>query len=151
MGRPPLTFKTYPYERSVRVPLIIAGPGVVHATTATPAVNADLVPTILALVGLPRAGGPYDGQSLAPVLHGTGTLPRTAVLLEHLTMHNVPSYCGVRTRGWKYALYRDGFQELYNLQQDPYELHNVARFRPKIRRQLRQRALNLCRPRPPDW
>jgi N-acetylglucosamine-6-sulfatase len=146
-----LTFKVDPYERSVRVPLVIAGPGIVHGATNLPTVNADLMPTILDLAGLHGVGGPYDGRSLVPVLHGTGTLSRTAVLIEHLTMHQIPSYCGVRTRGWKYVVYRTGFQELYNLDRDPYELSNVAGRRPKIRRQLRARALLLCQPRPPDW
>jgi N-acetylglucosamine-6-sulfatase len=146
-----LRFKVYPYERSIRVPLIFDGPGVVQAATAVPVVNTDLTPTILQLVGLRGIGGPYDGRSLAPILRGTGTVSRTAVLIEHLTMHDTPSYCGVRTRGWKYILYRNGFQELYNLAHDPDELHNVARFRPQIRRGLRGRALRLCHPRPPDW
>jgi arylsulfatase A-like enzyme len=146
-----LTYKTFPYERSVRVPLIIAGPGIAHGANGTPVVNADLMPTILDLVGLQGVGGPFDGRPLTPILHGTGSLSRTGVLLEHLTMRDAPSYCGVRTREWKYVVYRDGFQELYNLGQDPHELHNAARRRPQIRRRLRTTALRLCDPRPPDW
>jgi arylsulfatase A-like enzyme len=146
-----LDYKTFPYERSVRVPLIIAGPGIEHGSSGTPVVNADLMPTILDLVGLRGVGGPYDGRPLTPILHGTGSLSRTAILLEHLTMHDAPSYCGVRTREWKYVVYRQGFQELYSLTHDPNELHNVARLRPKIRRRLRGTALRLCDPRPPDW
>jgi arylsulfatase A-like enzyme len=146
-----LTFKAYPYERSVRVPLIVAGPGIAHRRTNLVVENADIAPTILDLAGLSGTGGPYDGLSLVPVLRGTGTISRTAALLEHSTMHDVPSYCGVRTARWKYILYLNGFQELYNLARDPWELHNVARSRPRVRRTLRQKSLALCQPRPPDW
>jgi arylsulfatase A-like enzyme len=145
-----LTFKTYPYERSIRVPLIVAGPGVGHGSTGTVVVNADLLPTILDLAGL-RGVGPFDGRSLAPILHGTGGLTRNGVLLEHLTMRQAPSYCGVRTARWSYAIYRRGFEELYDLARDPDQLHNVARRRPAVRRALHDRTMRLCRPRPPDW
>jgi len=146
-----LTWKSYPYERSVRVPLIVAGPGIAHRRTNLVVENADITPTILQLAGLSGTGGPYDGRSLVPVLRRTGTISRTAVLLEHRTMHDVPSYCGVRTARWKYILYRNGFEELYELARDPWELHNVARSKPRVRRTLRHKALALCQPRPPDW
>jgi N-acetylglucosamine-6-sulfatase len=146
-----LTFKTYPYERSIRVPLVVEGPGVDHGSTGTVVVNADLMPTILDLAGLRGVGGPYDGRSLAPILRGSGGLTRNGVLLEHLTMSQAPSYCGLRTPGWTYAIYRGGFQELYDLARDPYQLHNVARRRPAVRRALHDRTMRLCHPRPPDW
>jgi N-acetylglucosamine-6-sulfatase len=150
-GNHRLDFKTYPYERSIRVPLIVAGPGIRHGASGSIVVNADLMPTILDLTGEGGVGGPYDGRSLVPILRGTGKLTRNGVLLEHLTMHEAPSYCGLRTPDWMYAVYRGGFQELYNLVHDPYQLHNVARRRPAIRRALHDRTMQLCRPRPPDW
>jgi arylsulfatase A-like enzyme len=146
-----LNFKAYPYERSIRVPLIFAGPRIVHAMNSQIVMNADVTPTILDLAGLNGVGGPYDGRSLAPILHGTGSLRRHGVLIEHLTDGHAPSFCGVRTPGWTYVRYRSGFQELYNLVRDPYQKRNVARRRPSIRRTLRDRTMHLCRPRPPDW
>jgi N-acetylglucosamine-6-sulfatase len=146
-----LNFKAYPYERSIRVPLIFAGPRIVHGRTRAIAVNADLTPTILDMVGIRSRYGPFDGRSLKPVLTGTGHSRTKAVLLEHLTTHHAPSYCGLRTGKWKYIVYRNGFSELYNLRHDPFELTNVARRRPQIRHRMHTHAVHLCRPRPPDW
>jgi len=146
-----LTYKEYPYERSIRVPLIFAGPGIIHRSTAAIAGNADLAPTILGIARLNGVGGPFDGRSLKPVLTGTAGSVRKAVLLEHLTTKYAPSYCGLRTGKWKFVVYRDGFKELYNMQRDQYELTNVAHRRPEIRRRMHRHTMHLCLPRPPDW
>ena len=146
-----LDYKEYPYERSIRVPLIIAGPGIAHASTPALVTNTDLTPTILDLAGLGGTGGPFDGHSLKRVLTGTSGSGTKAILLEHLTTKRAPSFCGLRTNSWKYVLYRSGFQELYNLTRDPYELTNVAHQRPNVRRNLRRATLAACHPRPPDW
>jgi len=146
-----LDYKEYPYERSIRVPLIFAGPGIVPGVTAALVQNADLTPTILDLAGLAGTGGPFDGSSLVPVLEGTGPAPHTGILLEHLTTTYAPSYCGLRTARWTYVRYRDGFEELYNLERDPNEMHNVATDHPRQRRQLARRTVAACVPAPPDW
>jgi hypothetical protein len=51
------------------------------------------------------------------------------VLLEHAGIDGdvVPPYCGVRTSRYTYARYAGGFEELYDLQEDPHQLRNVAR------------------------
>lgn len=146
-----LTFKEYPYERSIHVPMIFAGPGIVAGTSDALVQNADLTPTILDLAGLAGTGGPFDGSSLVPLLTGTGPPPHTEILLEHLTTDYAPSYCGLRTARWTYVRYRDGFEELYNLARDPDELHNVAPGHPRQRRQLARRTTAACVPVPPDW
>ena len=75
---------------------------------------------------------------------------------------DVPTYCGIRTRRWKYVVYSptrhdptlvDGRQdvELYDLHRDPYELHNIAEDRPQVARGLRSELRTMCRPTPPGW
>jgi arylsulfatase A-like enzyme len=153
-------YKLVPYERSIRVPLIIAG-----AAPTQPrgdhhiVMNADLMPTILQLTGLTPAvpnALPFDGVSLTPLLGAGGTwAPRSAILLEHLddptTLRYVPSYCGVRTSRWMYAVYVDGFQELYDLKADPNELTNIAASRPVVLARRRVETQQLCDPLPPDF
>ena len=145
-----LVFKGYPYERSIAVPLIVAGPGIRHGVNHDLASNLDIAPTIVDLTGVVPPG-PFDGTSLVPALTGTGRVPTKSVLLEHLSMRLAPSYCGLRTQRWKYVAYRGGADELYDLRRDPYELRNVADTRPLVRTRLRAQTLEACDPLPPDW
>jgi len=145
-----LNYKEYPYERSVHVPLIMAGPGIRQGSSDALAQNMDLTPTILDLTGV-AGGGPFDGASLVPVLTGSGPPPHKEILLEHLTTSHLPSYCGLRTARWTYVRYRAGFQELYNLERDPDQMHNVASSHPRQRRVLSHRTNAACDPKPPDW
>ena len=123
--------KVVPYERSIRVPMVIAGPGVQHRLVGQVVSNIDLSPTILDLAGAPPMT--TDGVSLAGLLRG-GKLTRSGILLEHernlATKDGVPSYCGFRTGRYVFARYDDGNgvqeEELYNLRKDPFELTNVA-------------------------
>ncbi|MFC1637122.1 sulfatase/phosphatase domain-containing protein, partial [Planctomycetota bacterium] len=47
------TSKVLPYEESIRVPMIIAGPGIEHGTDSHLVLNIDLAPTILELAKIP--------------------------------------------------------------------------------------------------
>lgn len=122
--------KNTPYEESVRVPFVVRYDALDRAAYASQALvqNIDLAPTIADLAGATLAA-PVDGVSLRGLLEGTTTQgPRSWALLEH---HHggvpvVPTYCGLRRADWKYVLYADGFEELYNLRTDRYELRNVA-------------------------
>lgn len=68
-------FKFYATEGGVRVPLVIAGPGLAAARIDTPAMMTDIAPTLLEWVGAPGGGAdkgvrPMTGRSLLPVLTG---------------------------------------------------------------------------------
>jgi arylsulfatase A-like enzyme len=114
--------------------------------------NVDLAPTFADLAGITFSGvGTVDGVSLTPLLDGAATTVRRDLLLEHIdypVKFHVPSYCGLRTPGWMYTRYDDGFQELYRLSSDPYELRNLAKSGPPALQRLRQRTDGLCQPRP---
>jgi choline-sulfatase len=109
------------WERSTRVPLIIAGPGLKQ--TGTPRAQAvsllDLYPTLLDLCGLPMRKE-LEGESLAPLLRDAKAKHKPAVsTLE-------PGNHMVRTERWRYIRYRDGGEELYDRQADPNEFRNIA-------------------------
>ena len=108
--------KVVVYEPSVRVPLILRGPGVprgrVHRDLA---VNADVAPTILDAANA-RPGRTVDGRSLLPLARDAGRRLGRDVLLE------TSNYSAIRTPRFKYVEYRSGEQELYDLVADPYEL-----------------------------
>ena len=133
--------KSQPYEESLRVPLLVRGPGVrVGSTTDKLVLNTDFLPTFTDLAG--TATPPYvDGRSLRPVLTGSAKTWRTAILLEN---RNKSTYWGIRTRTGKYLEYEGGVRELYTLSTDPYELRSTPKSSSATSLQTRLQALKGC-------
>ena len=129
--------KSAPYEESVRIPMIIRGPGIDAGTTLEHLVgNIDIAPTLLDLAdAAPTTGSPpIDGESLVPVLVDrlSPSNWRRALLLELRAVstspvqpHVVPRYYAVRTRDHVYVEYEGGDTELYDLRADPYQLDSI--------------------------
>jgi N-acetylglucosamine-6-sulfatase len=117
--------KMLAYEPSIRVPLLMRGPGIPAGSQRNDLVwNGDLAPTILALAGAQPAF-PLDGRSLLAPRD-----PRRAILLEGPAAPRtlgLPRFSGLRTRRYKYIEHLWGAKELYDLRRDPYELANLAR------------------------
>lgn len=117
--------KYFVYEPSVRVPLLIRGPGIPAGATRTQDVaNVDLAPTILDLAHA-RPLRVMDGLSLLPLLAHPLRHWRAALLLESGPNRVFPAtYAAVRTPRYLYVEYNTGDHELYDLRRDPYELTN---------------------------
>ena len=136
--------KVYVYEPSIRVPLIMRGPGVPAGARRRQLVtNADLSPTILAATGA-RAGKPQDGRSLFPLLRDSALEWGRDVLVYGRN----PRFNAIRTYRYVYARHASGETELYDLRRDPFELNNLnadSRYR-LVRRDLssRLRRLTAC-------
>jgi arylsulfatase A-like enzyme len=119
--------KLLPYEPSIRVPLVIRGPGVpagVHRSQLVS--NQDLAPTILEATGV-QPGRVEDGTSLLPLIRDPGAELGRDLLVEGLFRRKTAravAFSGVRTRHWLYAEYSDGERELYDLVGDPDEMVN---------------------------
>ena len=123
--------KGRPYEEAPHVPLVIRGPSVqAGSSTDKLVLDTDFFPTFMDLAGAPTPSYPLDGRSLLPVLTGSATTWRTAILLEGRGGDDpeIPvdrNYNGIRTINRKYVEYEGAFNELYNLSTDPYELQNL--------------------------
>jgi N-acetylglucosamine-6-sulfatase len=121
--------KVLPYEPSIRVPLMMRGPGVPRRRTSSQLVwNGDLPPTIIAAAGA-RAQGELDGQSLWPFIHDPGLRVSREVVLEGPPLGRkspLPRFTGLRTERYVYVQHITGARELYDLRTDPYELTNLA-------------------------
>ena len=136
-GEHALFGKNYPWDRSVRVPLVIRGPGFpAGANRADLTANVDVPATILdaANVKPPRV---FDGYSL---LSGH---ERKSLLMERLEGSNKPgrgTWRQIKTsNGYTYWQYGDGgHQRLYDLRRDPYQLENLVRKKPKLAERLRR-------------
>ena len=122
LGEKGITGKNTLWERSTRVPLIFAGPSIVaNAKCDRPAELLDMYPTSLDLCSLP-ANKANEGLSLVPQLKDA----KAARTRPAITTHN-PGNHGVRTEKWRYIVYADGSEELYDRDTDPHEWTNRAK------------------------
>lgn len=134
IGEHGMTSKVLAYEASIRVPMIIAGPGTAARVDPHLVLNIDLAPTICRLAGLAPPPA-LHGRSLLPLVHGEPPADwRTAFVYEAETpVLGAHPLHAVRTDRWKlirtYApdnISQVTFTELYDLENDPDEMHNLA-------------------------
>lgn len=131
LGEHGMEGKWYGHEESIRIPLIIYDPLLpVQQRSGQPdqiALNVDIAPTILSLAGL-NIPGSMQGQNLISVASGH-LPPRTDFFYEHTFLKGplIPQTEGVVTKNFKYLRYiENGYEQLYNVQNDRYETTNLA-------------------------
>ncbi len=133
IGEHGFTSKVLPYEESIRVPMIVAGPGISPGVRDELVLNADIMPSILDFAGIPPRTN-VNGRALGPLLSGQTSAWRDTILYESpsgaLGTHPLVA---VRGRRWKYiqTFHRDRpselmFEELYDLETDAAEMQNLA-------------------------
>lgn len=121
LGEKGITGKNTLWERSARVPLVFAGPGVAkNGRCSRPAELLDMYPTLVELCGLP-ARNDLEGHSLVPQLKDAKAKREWPAI----TSHNQGNHA-VRTEQYRYIHYADGSEELYDLKNDPNEWKNLA-------------------------
>ncbi len=107
------------HEEAARVPLIISAPGFEPGRSLSMTELVDIYPTICELLGI---GIPEEvqGTSLVPILKD----PEAEVKKASLTLDG--SGRGVRAPDWAYMRYKDGTEELYDMNNDPGQFTNVV-------------------------
>ncbi|MCC6222618.1 MAG: sulfatase [Thermoleophilia bacterium] len=126
--------KVLPYEESIRLPLIVRGPGFpAGAVTGALAANIDLAPTIVELARA-TARRTQDGRSLVPALEQPATVWARDFLIEagpdpssedeSENDRAAQSFLGLRTDRYLYVEYDSGERELYDLVLDPFQLES---------------------------
>ncbi|TDQ16540.1 arylsulfatase A-like enzyme [Algoriphagus boseongensis] len=110
------------YEHSMRIPLIIQGPGVPKGKEFDAfAYIHDLYPTLAELAGLPKKEN-LEGKSLVPVLKGEQESVREVMFTAY--RHTVRA---IRDKKWKFIRYPErDYSQLFDLENDPDELHNLV-------------------------
>jgi arylsulfatase A-like enzyme len=137
--------KGYLYEGGIRVPMIIVWPGVTRPGSIcdTPVSGQDLYPTIVEMAGAARPRDrAIDGESLMPLLKGTGALGRDTLFWHypHYSNQGGKPSGAIRQENLKFIeWYEDGGLELYDLATDPSEQKDLARDRPAEAARLRER------------
>ncbi|MFU8764735.1 MAG: sulfatase-like hydrolase/transferase, partial [Haliea sp.] len=132
-------FKFYSGQGGLRVPLIIAGPGIApNSLQPAFSIAADIAPTLLDLLQQP-AVEVMTGRSLAPLLRGQADRvypPDMPVGIE--TAGNAALFRGDYKLLRNLAPFGDGEWKLYNLATDPGETRNLAVEEPALLAQLQQ-------------
>lgn len=149
LGEHGLGGKTFLYEESIRVPLIVYSPSFDQKdrgkTIDKLVVGQDVPATMLELCGLP-VPSTYQGKSLLPLIQGQEVPWREDVFCENLfTDQGYPRMEAVRGKQWKYIRYfsrehdrnkylpeasingeQPIYEELFDLKSDPQEQKNLA-------------------------
>ncbi len=110
------------YEHSMKVPLIISGPGIPKGKRTDALVYLiDLFPTLAELVSLPLPEN-IDGISLLPAVQGKPDGGRSSIFTAYRN-----TIRAVRTKEWKLIRYPErDYSQLFNLMKDTLELNNLA-------------------------
>lgn len=120
--------KYYMWEESIRVPLLARYPALIPPGTKIDALvlNIDIPETFLALAGAPIPAT-MQGRSWLPLFAEADLAWRDAFLYEFLAPSKRPLILGVRGDRYKLITYPEfpGDGELYDLQEDPYEMENL--------------------------
>lgn len=147
-GEHRLVHKGHLYEESVRVPLLVRGPGVHPGVIDRLTSNVDIAPTIAEWAEIDPPGDFFDGTSFGAAVSGRTAEEPTEVLLRGCRTrrasdaasdeqaeeegacggHSVamPDAWAIRTRTHKYVEFEDGSVQLFDLERDPYETSNIA-------------------------
>lgn len=140
------------WRASTRIPLIIVPPANFQAARgkvcAEPVSLMDLYPTLIEVCHLAKKEG-VAGQSLAPLLMNPDQVTDRAVVTAF-----DPGNHSLSTRDWRYLRYDTGEEELYDIQTDPHEWHNLAKSPEheaklaEMRNQLAQALQAIVPPKP---
>jgi arylsulfatase/uncharacterized sulfatase len=133
-------FKFYATEGGIRVPLIMAGPGIAPQQVTSPAMITDIAPTVLdwlAVDAAASAGKPMTGRSLLPVLSGATESaygPDEARAVE--VSGNSALYLGDFKITRSVPPVGDGQWRLFNLASDPGETTDLSASEPAMMQRM---------------
>jgi len=124
--------RRFPYEEGIRTAFFARYPKLLSPGTKIErmVLALDIAPTLVHLGG-GKPGSQIQGRSLVPLMKGAARKWRDSFLVEYFNESAWPwivgmSYKAVRTERAKLVhwVHREGVDELYDLEKDPYEIEN---------------------------
>jgi uncharacterized sulfatase len=118
------------FDTSLRVPLLLRGPGIKAGTEIDEmVVQIDTFASLPALLGVPLPPGTkHEGRDFSPLLRGERVVWRDAIFGQYDLHNGGLAYMRmIRTTRWKLVRYHyaSGLDEMYDLEADPDEAQNL--------------------------
>ncbi|MEP0212421.1 MAG: sulfatase [Cellulophaga sp.] len=128
------------WERAAKTPLLVVDPRFKNVGVSTKIVSLlDVYPTLVDICNLPEKKD-LEGVSIAKLLQNPNAKwSKTALTSKAKGIHSL------RNNNYRYTVYSDGFEELYNHKKDPNEWTNIAKDKAsksiliQFRKQLQQK------------
>ncbi len=131
-------YKMNLYEGASRVPLIVTGPEVKPGREVDNITSLiDIFPTIAELTEIETPEN-VDGESLVPLLRGETDENRNKALALHTGTASNTTMFMLRKGAWKYIAYPGYGPQLFNLDEDPDEVRNLADSREEVAEDMDQ-------------
>jgi arylsulfatase len=150
--------KCEPYEGAANIPFIICGSPELNfqagSQSRQPVCLEDLMPTLLQFSGV-QCPTPIDGVSLVPLLRGAKIIVRQWLHSEHAPCYSKEQAFHALTDGHIKYIWRpeNGAEQLFDLEIDPTETHDLARSTPHKAQleECRSRLIKLLEGRPEQF
>ncbi len=131
LGERGLWYKMHFFEQSVRIPLVIAGPGIKHRTIPDLCSSVDFLPTLLDFAAdgsdrIPEFENSMDGHSLRPLLTDGSSNSRNTVISQYSAECTAHPMVMIRRGNLKYIHCASDPTLLFDLEADPLEQTNLA-------------------------
>jgi len=125
------------FQGGIRTPMIVRMPGQIAANTKTNRLttNYDFLPTLASLVGsTDKRVSSKDGLSYLPTLLGKESQEHSWIFVRG---GRVMKGVVIDNKGWKFAQFKDGTQQLYSLRENHFEENNVIKQHPEVAKRLK--------------
>ena len=118
------------FDEIIHVPLIFVGKDIPKMKISSLVRHVDILPTVFSLIGLSYNESDFDGQNLVPIMKGDQTSDLIAYIESGPANEKLEGkVIGLRSLLYKYFRSRsnpNNMIHLYDLTEDPLELHNIA-------------------------
>jgi hypothetical protein len=124
-----LSYKLYPWEESIRIPLLVRYPrkyGRKGRRSSAPVNSPDLMPTLLGMSGIAVPSGVQGTDYSSLGSKKTSAFLNLPVPIGEALRYGFAEYRGVRTARHTYVRSIDGPWLLYDNERDPYQMHNLC-------------------------
>lgn len=126
LGERGMWFKKHFFEKSMRIPLLMSGPGITPQRVQELVSLVDLVPTFNAIADISDQVEPLEGDDLRAMTDKGDPDPARAVYAEYLAEGTPAPIFMIREGQYKFVSSSQDGISLYDLSQDPDERHNLA-------------------------